>query len=354
MSNGAGEKMQAYFPEGYVFTWALYGLASARVVGQLEPDDVRRTHQLAEAWRAVEALRSNQARSTFIQEMSPNWGVFYSSWSLYVLAEYVRAAGSENVSNDVLQLFMQEADLLAQAIESNESPFLEAYPHLAWPADTCVGIAALGIYDEAVEPRYEKIVRNWTLKARRLLDDELGALSHAADPITGSPIGGVRGGSLALMSRVLVDADPELAREQYAILRNNFVDYRLGVPGVREYPHGVRGNGDIDSGPVILGFAGPAVVVGAAAARANGDIDLANTLLGGVEAGGLPIEILGRRRYAGGLIPVADAFIVWARTSPAPSEQVFADGRRVVPRMWRLPIHTVSLFLCLVMFWRGR
>lgn len=35
---GGAERMQFLFPEGYVFTWALYGLASAQVAQALPPD----------------------------------------------------------------------------------------------------------------------------------------------------------------------------------------------------------------------------------------------------------------------------------------------------------------------------
>lgn len=246
LAKGADEKMQSYFPEGYVFTWALYGLASAQVVQQFEFNDPRRSHHLAESWRAWEAIQSPEGKSTFVQEMSPEWGTFYAAWSLYLLAEYVRAAGPETVDASVLERFTRDADAFAQALEGHETPFLASYPDAAWPADTSVGIAALGIYNSTIAPRYEQVIDNWVLKAKRLLNPELGALSHAADATTGTPTGGVRGGSLALMSRVLVEADPDFARDQYAILRSHFVDYRLGLPGVREYPHGVRGNGDID------------------------------------------------------------------------------------------------------------
>ena len=354
LSEGAGQKMQSYFPEGYAFTWALYGLASAQVARQLSTDDVRRSHYLAESWRAVQAVRSDEARSTFPSELDPAWGAFYSSWSLYVLAEYVRAAGPGNVADGVLKLFGREGDLFARALENSESPFLQSYPYASWPADTSVGIAALGIFNSTVAPRYEETVRSWVLEARRLVDEDVGALSHSADPSTGSPLGGARGGSLALMSRVLVEADPDFACEQYSVPRSQFVDYRMGVPGVREYPHGVDGIGDVDSGPVVLGFAGPAMVVGAAAARVHGDLELANILLGAVEAAGLPLQIWGQRRYAGGLIPIGDAFIAWSRSSAVPAAVAGGDWARLVPRGWYMPFHLLSVLLCGVVFLRAR
>jgi hypothetical protein len=134
--------------------------------------------------------------------------------------------------------------------------------------------------------------------------------------------------------------DPSLARQQYDILRENFVSYTWGVPGVREYPHGVDGPGDIDSGPIVLGFSGPATVVGAGAAIANGDEDLATALLATAEVAGFPIEIAGRRRYAGGYLPVGDAFLAWARSAPPAPRAPYPP---LVPWWWRLPVHALSL-----------
>ena len=64
------------------------------------------------------------------------------------------------------------------------------------------------------------------------------------------------------MSRVLADVSPEFAGEQYAVLRNHFVDYHWGVPGVREYSHGTDGPGDVDSGPLIIGFSDTFAIIG--------------------------------------------------------------------------------------------
>src|SRR5687768_3960925 len=52
LGEGGAEEMQTLFPEGYVFTWSLYGLASAQVARQLPPQDPRRPHLLAETRRA--------------------------------------------------------------------------------------------------------------------------------------------------------------------------------------------------------------------------------------------------------------------------------------------------------------
>jgi hypothetical protein len=340
LGDGAAGEMQTLFPEGYVFTWSLYGLASARLAGQLDARDTHRAHLLAETRRALAAIHSETGRSIFEPGMEPPYGAFYASWSLYVLAEYVRAAGPANLPPPVVEGFTRECDRFAQALAAYGSPFLESYPEQVWPADTAPGIAALGIHDAVVAPRYRQTIRRWVADARKRLDPRMGALTHTAEPGTGSPGGGVRGESLALMSRLLVDADPGFAREQYAILREHFLGGVVGITGMREYPHGVEGVADMDTGPLVFGFSGPAVVVGAAAARVHGDLAVADALLGGVEVVGLPLQFGGRRFYVGGTRPVGDAFIAWARTSPAAG-----PGHRGWEPMsaWRfVPFHLVS------------
>ncbi len=353
LDEGAGEDMQRIFPEGYVFTWALYGLTAAQVARRLSVEDPRRRHHLSEAQKAVERVRSDDARSTFVREMVPPYGTFYASWSLYVLAEYVRAAGLENASPKLVVALREDCDDFAEALGQYSTPFMPSYPSSAWPADTAVGVAALGICNEVLGRQYDALIERWVSEARARLDRDLGALSHAADADSGAPRGGVRGSSLALMSRVLVDAAPDFSREQYVVLRDHFVDFSWGLPGVREYPRGDDSQGDVDSGPIILGFSGPAVVVGAAAAEIHGDPSVAGPLLGAVELVGVPVQVMGRRSYAGGRMPLGDAFIAWARSSPAPTGQ-YPPWTRVLPLWWSLPIHAGSLVICLLMLWAMR
>lgn len=345
LTDNAADRMQQLFPEGFVFTWAVYGLSCAQTARQLDGEWSERSHLLHEAARAVDVIRSARARAPFDPAMNPKYGAFYASWSLYVLAEYARAVGPANMSHRLESTLVADADAFATALREGPSPYLASYPSQAWPADAAVGVAALGICDQILAPRYAGTIADWVGRVRLRLDPDLHAISHAAHPADGSPRGGVRGSSLALMSRVLVDADPDFAREQYVILRDHFVDRRLGFPGVREYPLGANGEGDVDSGPLLLGFSGPAVVVGAAAAQVHGDGTLARALCGVVEVVGVPIGWWGTRRYGGGLVPIGDAFIAWARSSPRDSSTPMTDWPPKVPARWMIPLHLVSALL---------
>src|SRR5882672_4547286 len=62
LDGGAAERMQGLFPEGYVFTWALYGLASAQVARALPPSDARRAEMLHAARTAVANVESDHGK----------------------------------------------------------------------------------------------------------------------------------------------------------------------------------------------------------------------------------------------------------------------------------------------------
>ena len=342
LGQGAAERMQALFPEGYVFTWALYGLAAAQVARAL-PASGARDEALARGRTAVAHVDSDRARATFMPDMDPSHGAFYASWSLYLRGCLLRATGPTATPPLDVQLFLRDSDHFALALSRSESPYLRSYPGSAWPADTAPGVAALAIADSASGGRYQAVVARWIAAVRERLDHRYGAMPHSADARLGVARDGPRGESLALMCLILADVDSSLARQQYEILRRDFVDYRWGLPGVREFPRGVHGRGDIDSGPLVLGYSGPAIVVGAGAAIAHGDEQLASALLSVAEIAGIPIEFAGQRRYALGLLPVGDAFLAWARsTRPAEHRPRYA---RLVPSWWRLPIHALSLLL---------
>jgi hypothetical protein len=345
LEDGAGERMQELFPEGYVFTWALYGLASAQTLAVLPESDERQVDMLRAASTAVAHVQSDVAKRTFVRAMVPEFGAFYVSWSLYLRSVILRSTGADAAPFDLAE-FERDCAAFAAVLESSDDPLLPSYPDAAWPADTGVGVAALAIRDGVLGPRYTAVINEWVAGVRERVDPTLGAVPQAAGFLDASPSHGPRGESLALLSLILVDVDRSLARQQYEILRANFVDYVWGVPGVREYPHGVKGKGDVDSGPLPLGFSGPAIVVAAGAAIAHGDEHVANALLATAEVFGLPIEIKGRRRYALGLLPVGDAFLAWARTvTPARPSTDAARYDRIIPRMWRVPLQAVSLLI---------
>src|SRR5262245_49718558 len=79
LDNGAGERAQAGFPEGYFFLHVLYG-ASWVEVGMRAPAD-QRAAPLREARWALARLDSPAGRAPFSADLSPAYGVFYRGWT---------------------------------------------------------------------------------------------------------------------------------------------------------------------------------------------------------------------------------------------------------------------------------
>jgi hypothetical protein len=160
---------------------------------------------------------------------------------------------------------------------------------------------------------------------------------------------GARGSSQSVITRFLIEVDEDWGREQYALYRQQFVAPFLGVPGVLEYPIGTHGWGDVDSGPLLAGFSASATVVQIGSAQIQGDLEVANALIPASEAVGLPLSLGDSKRYAFGLMPVGDAFLVWAKTSSrwvaSPASLNTPTLPVIVSPWWRMPFHFVTLIL---------
>jgi hypothetical protein len=187
------------------------------------------------------------------------------------------------------------------------------------------------------------------------LDPVTELIPHRADPRTGAPLQGARGSSQALLLRFLLEIDPKLGRQHYVAFRSQFVAPGWLLPGTREYPVGTNGHGDVDSGPLIDGVSLSASVVSIAPARLVGDEALIDPYLSLGEAMGLPISCDGRRRYLLGQLPVADAFLVYARTATAWTETpAVVETGPIVPEGWRIGWHIVTLVPLIIALWLMR
>jgi hypothetical protein len=307
--------MQMLFPEGRVFTLALYGLTWVDV-GLGTRDGALRARALAEARRALALAEAPRSREVFEPAGGLPYGVFYEGWTAHLRAGTLHLGGGAALDT----AFRAACDRLDAAFRV-DGPFLDSYQGMAWPADNATGAAVLASCGTLLAPAYGETARAWLRAALRRADPATGILPHAA----GSPL--PRGESAALMIRFLHEIDPAVAAAQYAAYERTFATRFAGLlPAVREYPHGIRGEGDVDSGPVILGVSAPASVVGIAAARMTGHHRAAADLRAGPEVLGMPLQWGGRRGYAFGTLPVGDAFLAWSsvvrpwNVPPAPAD----------------------------------
>jgi hypothetical protein len=347
---GAGGPMQDLFPEGFFFSHVLYGLAWVDVGARLPPGTPLHDEALREARWALAQLDTPAGRAPFAPTLDPPYGVFYVGWTSRLRGGVVGL--QPPAQRDAAEVARLTADCaaLARAFAAGPTPFLMAYPGQAWPVDSTVAIAALRQHDALLPPRYAATIAAWIAAAQTHLDPATGLLPHQVDPRTGRPLDGARGSSQSVIVRFLTEIDPVWGQAQYQQFRRQFVTTVGGLPGVREYPLGQDGAGDVDSGPLLGGVSLSATVVTLGAALAQGDRALSDPLLHAGEFLGLPISWEGAKRYAFGQVPVGDAFLVWAKTArPPPAAPPAAAYAPVVAGWWRVPLHLLGLaFLALV------
>ena len=342
------------FPRATFFSHTLYGLAWVEVGLRYSPGEPLYAQALKEARWALARLDSPAGRAPFSDQLDPPLGVFYVGWSNWLRGGILRLQPESTRDPEQVARFEADCTALAQAFDASPTPFLSAYPGQAWPVDSVVAIAALRLHDTLLPPRFGPTISRWSQAARARLDPGTGLLPHQVNSKTGQPLEGARGSSQSIIARFLIEIDPDWGREQYELFRRQFIAPLLGVPGVREYPIGQDRLGDVDSGPLVLGFSASSTVVTLGAAQIHGDREIADPLLQASEAVGLPIQWGDTKRYAFGLLPVGDAFLVWSKTARpwiAPMVAPLAASTATTPLphitslLWRWPSHGLALVL---------
>ena len=328
---GAAQRAQQQFPEGYFFLHALYGLAHVDL-GRTAADPA--PHAREARW-ALRRLESPAGREPFDAALTPPYGVFYQGWTNWLRGGVLSLGPDPALRRD----FEAASAMLAAAFGAAGTPYLTAYPGQAWPVDSTVAAASLRLHDKLLPPRYAGTVDRWLTGVRERLDPATGLLPHTADPESGRPTSVARGTSQSIIQRFLVELDPAFARAQYLRFRALFVvrPLRLG-PAVREYPVGTDGPADVDSGPLPLGVSLSATAVTLGAAAVQGDGRLAAALANYGEFAGVPVSTPWSKRYAGGVLPIGDAFLAWSKTARPWVAAPPAPLPPAVGWTWRLPL----------------
>lgn len=353
--------MQAYFPEGYFFTYVLYGLSWVNIGLTEDNDSSIKAEALTEARFALSQLDSPQGRAPFSPNLNPSYGVFYVGWSNYLRSGIISL--QDDADQAELDALATDCNAVIDALDASASPFLTSYPGQAWPVDMYPAMVAMHgceqFLDDGYRDRtYEQIVLAWLDAVDAETDPEFGLVGHRSEPVVEHP----RATSQTLILRFLAELDPERAQADYLKFRKQFQSSLLGLPVVREHPFGIDRPGDVDSGPLISGATASGTVVAMATAQANGDHHLAKALHQQAASGGFPIKGPGGTRYALGAMPIGDLFVIWARTShvwfqpDAPSDTTTPQVERSVSRWWRVPIMAISLItigLLWFLLWPG-
>jgi hypothetical protein len=323
LKGNADLEMQNTYPEGYVFLNAIYALAWSSF---LSHDDHNRyfNEGHAEIRKAWLKINSHEGRSQFSEDLLLPYGSFYNGWSSYVLASKLRLENEGMRNAHEVQHFKQQCKRIAQTLQHETYPL--SYHEGAWPADVMLCVASLSMHDQLFDPEYNGVIEMWLNEVKKRLDGD-GMIPHSVHSDNGKPKENARGSSMALTLIFLSDIDYPFAQDQSRLFNENFVDTLVGLTAVREYPKGHAGTGDIDSGPVILGFGGAATIVGMQTLSLFGEHEASLKIRNAVEAMAFPLESDQSKEYFLGTLPMADAFIAWSHSqmnTPAQEISFFA------------------------------
>lgn len=347
LEDGAGGEMQRLYPEGYFFMHTLYGLSWTQVADDLPVEASGKA--LKEARWALRQLESADGRRVFEADLAPSYGIFYAGWRSRLRGKILLAQQSSARDSNQVDQFKQNCREIAEAFQSRDTPFPPSYPRAAWPADALVAVSALRLHDRMYPSEYGTVVKHWLSDVKHRLDPATGLLPHEVSYRTGEVLEGTRGSSQVLILRLLHEIDTTFAKQQYRRFKRHFLTTRGGLPGVREYPRGTEGTGDIDSGPVVFDIGAAATIVGVGTTQIYGDRVFSQALQQTIEALGFPLSLQGKKRYLNGFFPIGDAFLVWSKTARPrfwpDSSSVRSD---VVKEWWRWPTHGFSALIVLV------
>jgi len=225
--------------------------------------------------------------------------------------------------------FLEEKDsykpLLAARVKTmisrmKQSPVLcaESYPDECWLFCNTMALAPVRMADVLDATDHSDFLSSWVEAAKKRLSNAKTGLLISTFAVDGTPSlagFGPEGSTIWMASHMLQIVDERFAEDQYARARRELGRSFLGFGYSREWPVGVEGHMDVDSGPVIPGLGASASASGLAimAAAAFDDDEYLRTLLTSLEFAGFPAKREGRLRYEASN-PVGDAVLLYAMT----------------------------------------
>lgn len=189
---------------------------------------------------------------------------------------------------------------LKKRLETSRGMLVETYPGEVYPVDNCPAFASVVLHAKAVGIDCEAFKKTWLKNFKRFIDPKSGLMYQALDSYSGVPCDQPRGSGTFLGLYFLSFADMELSRKLYFAAKKNMFNTFFGFGVVREYPPGISGFGDIDSGPVIFGWGVSPTGFMIAGSRIHGDADVYSRLFATIYAWGAPVESGNKIKFVSG------------------------------------------------------
>ncbi len=208
------------------------------------------------------------------------------------------------------------AAALARRIDESPTGFLETYPGEIYPVDNAAAVATIALHARATRrPMPPAVTKALEAMRKHAIDGKSGLLVQAVNA-DGSRRDVARASGTALAAYFLAYADQAASRTLYRALEKEQFRTVLGFGAVLEYGDD-GGRGDIDSGPIALGFGVSATGFALGAARIHDDRETFTALYATAHLFGAPFDENGTRTYTTGG-PLGDAILFAMMTAPRP------------------------------------
>jgi hypothetical protein len=211
-------------------------------------------------------------------------------------------------------------DAMTRALESRYEAagfaLLETYPGQIFPVDNAAAIGSIALHSKATGVAEPKLTALLAAFERHSVDRNTGLLFQRT-LAGGKPADAPRGSGTALAAYFLSFADASLSRKLHDAVQRELATSALGFRAVREYPWSTAmGRGDIDSGPIVLGFGVSATGFSLSGCRIHHDERCYRETLATANLFGVPFDRgpAGSTFVAGG--PLGDAILFAMQTAP--------------------------------------
>lgn len=227
----------------------------------------------------------------------PNGHAAYLGYTNVVLALHRRVVPQSQFA----ELNDKISTALARRLRAEPTGILQTYPGEAYPVDNASVLGSLLMHQKYFGGNHADVTGTMLQRFRKQWRDEKsGLIFQAIDIRHARASDEPRASGTSLSAYFLSFGDYETAKTLLTSLKNECADSLAGFGFVREYPRGVRGRGDIDSGPVIFGISPSATGFTIASARSQGDRTLFVQLYRTAHLTGGPITTGNRSQFITG------------------------------------------------------
>lgn len=211
----------------------------------------------------------------------------YLGYTNLVLGLHRRAVSGSRYTalNDAI------SEALARRLRNSSHGILETYPNEGYPIDNAAVLASLLLHARVARADHSDVTTPMLLRYRTSWRDPAsGLLYQAVYSRDGRPYDAPRASGTMLAAYFIGMGDRQTAALLLESAKQSCAGSLAGFGFLREYPPGVDGRGDIDSGPLIAGISPSGTGFALASSRMLGERDLFVSLYRTAHLTGAPVR----------------------------------------------------------------